>query len=115
MFTVIFMDSLLCPFLVIAILIASAMSMRSSVAILRGGLGGPCPPQIFLNFKIVWLTYAGLPNAFCSTGHFVNRARSKQCRNSLAAQGKQRDNQYCQVTVNDLPVVWLTRYISVCV
>ena len=66
------------------------------VVILRGGLGGPCPPQIFawppfgppsffLNFpfKFVWLTYARLPNAFCkNTGHFVNSDRSELCSNS---------------------------------
>ena len=75
-----------------------------AVAILRGSLGGPWPPRFllgppfgprsfFLNFpfQFVWLTYAGLPNAFCkNTGHFVNSARSKLCRNSEAAQGKQR-------------------------
>ena len=62
----------------------------------EGGLGGPwptrfllnpplAPPVFFLNFpfKFVWLTYAGLPNAFCkNTGHFVNSARSELCRNS---------------------------------
>jgi len=51
------------------------------------------PLSFFLNFpfKFVWLTYAGLPNAFCkNTGHFVNSDRSKLCRNSEAAQGKQR-------------------------
>jgi len=38
----------------------------------------------------------GLPDAFRkNTGHFVNSARSKLCRNSYAAQGKQKDNQYC--------------------
>jgi len=62
------------------------------VAILREGLSGPPrfllgppfgSPSFFLNFKIVWLIYAGLPNAFCkNTGHFVNSARSKLCRNS---------------------------------
>jgi len=59
-----------------------------SVAILMGGLGGLChprfllgPPSFFLNFKIFWLTYAGLPNAL-NTGHFINSARSKLCRNS---------------------------------
>ena len=37
-----------------------------------------------------------VPDAFCkNTGHFVNSARSKLCRNSYVAQGKQRDNQYC--------------------
>jgi len=39
------------------------------------------PPQFFfLNFpfKFVWLTYAGLPNAFCkNASHFVNSARSE--------------------------------------
>ena len=36
----------------------------------------------------------GLPNAVCAnTGRFVHAARSKLCRNSQAAQGKQRDNQ----------------------
>jgi len=41
------------------------------------------PPQFFLNFKIVWLAYAGLPNAFYkNTGHSANSARSKLCRNS---------------------------------
>ena len=68
-----------------------------AVAILRGGgwigLGSPRfllnppfgPPVFFFNlpFKFVWLTYAGLPNAFCkNTGHFVNSARSKLCHNS---------------------------------
>jgi len=65
------------------------------VAILKGGLGGPCPPDFcldsvwprcfFLNFpfKFVWLTYAGLPIAFCkNTGHFANSARSELCGNS---------------------------------
>ena len=62
-------------------------------------------PSFFLNLKIFWLTYAGLPNAFCkNTGHFVNSARSKLCRNSQVAQGKQTDNQYCYATINDLPV-----------
>ena len=43
-----------------------------------------CPPPVFfLKFKVVWLTYTGLPNAFCkNTGHFVNSARSKLCHNS---------------------------------
>ena len=68
-----------------------------------GGAEWAIPPQIyswppvwpllfFVNFpfKFVWLTYAGLPNAFCkNTGHFVISARSELCRNSLAAQGKQ--------------------------
>ena len=65
-----------------------------AVAILRGGLVGACPqifacppvcppPSFFLNFKIVWLAYEGLPNAFCkNTGHSANSARSKLCRNS---------------------------------
>ena len=60
----------------------------------KGGLGGPCPhrfllappfglPSFFLNFKIVWWTCAELLIAFCkNTGHFVNSARSKLCRNS---------------------------------
>jgi len=59
----------------------------------KGGLDGPWlpqifawpPPSFFLNFpfKFVWLTYVGLPHAFCkNTGHFVNSARSKLCRNS---------------------------------
>jgi len=68
-----------------------------AVAILRKGLGGPWLPQIFawlpvcpptsffpnFLFKFIWLTYVRLPNAFCKhTGHFVNSARSKLCRNS---------------------------------
>ena len=66
--------------------------LLSSVAILGGGAGWSmapqifaCPPSFFLDFtfKFVWLTYAGLPNAFCkNTGHFVNSARSELCRNS---------------------------------
>jgi len=62
----------------------------------KGGLGGPRPPQVFawlpvwppvffpnFRFKFLWLTYVGLPNAFCdNTSHFFNRARSKLCRNS---------------------------------
>ena len=59
----------------------------------KGGPGWPMAPSFFLNFpfKFVWLTYAGLPNAFCkNTGHFVNSARSTLCRSSYAAHGKQR-------------------------
>jgi len=57
----------------------------------------------------------GLPDAFCkNTGHFVNSTRpstrSKLCRKSLAAQGKQRDNEHCYFSV-----FWLAHYISVCV
>jgi len=38
------------------------------------------PPSFLLNLKIVWLTNAGLPNAFCkNTGHFVNSARDLSC------------------------------------
>jgi len=67
-----------------------------AVAILRGAWVGHGPPSFllrppfslpsfFLNFpfKLVWLTYTGLANAFCkNTGHFVNSARSELCRNS---------------------------------
>jgi len=48
-------------------------------------LGPRLAPQFFPNFpfEFIWLTYAGLPNAFCkNTGHFVNSAKSKLCRNS---------------------------------
>ena len=72
------------------------VDVSRAVAILRGSLGGPWPPQIFawppvwprsvffdFPFKFVWLTYAGLPNAFCkNTGHFANSARSELCRSS---------------------------------
>jgi len=69
----------------------------SGVLISDDSKGGPewgMPPKIFvshpfgpsssfLNFEIVWLTYAGLPNAFCkNSGHFVNSTRSKPCHNS---------------------------------
>jgi len=65
-----------------------------TVAILRGAWVGQAPPRFllgslfdslsfFINFKIVWLAYTGLPNALCkNTGHSVNSARSKLCRNS---------------------------------
>jgi len=75
-----------CRLLGLSLLLASGDS--------EGGAGWAMPPQIFawppgcltrfcLNFKIVWLTYAGLLNAFCNnTRHFVNSARPKLCRNS---------------------------------
>jgi len=98
------------------------------VAILRGGgwvghrplrffLGPQFGPlSFFLNFpfKFVWLTYAGLPNAFCkNTGHFVNSARSSYVIIHKRYR-ENRDNQYCWATVNTLSVFWLIRYISVC-
>jgi len=69
--------------------ICSEPNASQAGEILKGGLGGPCPPPrfllgapfgpqcFFLNFpfRFVWLTYVGLPNAFCkNTGHFVNSA-----------------------------------------
>ena len=62
----------------------------------KGGAGWDMAPRFLLGptfrlpvfllnfpFKFVWLTYVGLPNAFCkNAGHFVNGARSKLCRNS---------------------------------
>jgi len=59
----------------------------------------------------------GLPDAFCkNTGHFdlltvpdlscvLFRKRHRE---------KQVDNQYCLATINNLHVVWLAHYISVC-
>ena len=74
-----------------------------------GGLGGPWPPQIFawppsffLNFpfKSVWLTYVGLSNALCKhTGHFVNSA---SCVVICKRHKVNRDNQYCDATINNL-------------
>ena len=73
----------------------SHMRSKGAVAILRGVWVGHGPPVFFLApvwlrsfflnfpFKFVWLTYTGLPNAFCkNTGHFVNSARSELCHNS---------------------------------
>jgi len=58
----------------------------------------------------------GLPDEFCkNTGHFVNsaRPRSKFCRNSLAAQGKQRQ---CVLLSHNLPLFWLAHlHFGVCV
>ena len=81
----------------IRVMKSSGHPKRASTAHMASGdsKGGPrwamtphifaWPPSFFLNFpfKFVWLTYAGLPNAFCkNTGHFVNSARSELCRNS---------------------------------
>jgi len=67
--------------------------------------------QIFQLWRFGWVCLLGLPDAFCNnTSHFVNSARSKVCRNSYAAQGKQ-----WRVFLSNLPVFWGDHYISACV
>jgi len=74
------------------------------VAILRGGLGGLCPHQIFawpssfvlnFRFKFVWLTCARLPKAFCKIPAILSTAPDLSCVVIRKQHRENRDNQYC--------------------